>query len=67
MARWAVAGITLLATIVFSVYLQGRGLLGMLPILLGAIVGYIVAIPFGLIQFGARRQRSSATSSTLPT
>ena len=50
---WAVAGITLLSTIIFSVYLQGRGLLGMLPILLGAIVGYIVAIPFGLIQFGA--------------
>jgi uracil permease len=49
---WAVAGITLLATIVFSVYLQGRGLIGMLPILLGAIVGYLVAIPFGLIQFG---------------
>jgi uracil permease len=50
---WAVGGITLLATIVFSVYLQGRGLLGMLPILLGAIVGYVVALPFGLIQFGA--------------
>jgi uracil permease len=49
---WLVAGITLIATIVFSVYLQGKGLLGMLPILLGAIVGYIAAIPAGLIVFG---------------
>ena len=48
---WGVALITLVATIVFSVYLQGKGLLGMLPILLGAIVGYVVAIPFGLISF----------------
>jgi uracil permease len=36
----------------FSVYLQGKGLIGMLPILLGAIFGYLVAIPFGLVQFG---------------
>lgn len=51
-ANWPVAIITLVATIAFSVYLQGRGLLGMIPILLGAIVGYIVAIPFGLVVFG---------------
>lgn len=50
-ANWLVAFITLIFTIVFSVYLQGKGLLGMLPILLGAIVGYVVAIPFGLVQF----------------
>jgi uracil permease len=49
-ANWAVAFITLVVTIGFSVYLQGKGLLGMLPILLGAIVGYIVAIPFGLLK-----------------
>jgi len=49
---WTVAFITLFATIMFSVYLQGRGLIGMLPILLGAIFGYLVAIPFGLVQFG---------------
>lgn len=48
---WAVAFITLLATILFSVYLQGKGLIGMLPILLGAIFGYLVAIPFGLVHF----------------
>ncbi len=40
---------TLLAAIFFSVYLQGKGFIGMLPILLGGIFGYIVAIPFGLV------------------
>jgi uracil permease len=49
--NWIVAFITLLVTVGFSVYLQGKGLLGMLPILFGAIVGYLVAIPFGLINF----------------
>jgi uracil permease len=48
---WTVAFITLIATILFSVYLRGKGLLGMLPILLGAIFGYLVAIPFGLVHF----------------
>ena len=48
---WLVAFITLVATILFSVYLRGKGLLGMLPILFGAIFGYIVAIPFGLVHF----------------
>jgi uracil permease len=50
---WSVSFITLFSTVIFSVYLQGKGLIGMLPILLGAIVGYLVSIPFGLIQFGA--------------
>lgn len=51
---WIVALVTLLAAVLFSVYLQDKGFIGMLPILLGAIVGYLVAIPFGLvkIQFG---------------
>ncbi|MBM3126271.1 MAG: xanthine permease [Chloroflexi bacterium] len=48
---WLVAFITLVATILLSVYLRGRGLLGMLPILLGAVFGYLVAIPFGLVSF----------------
>ncbi len=48
-ANWAVAFITMVLTIAFSVYLQGKGLLGMLPILLGAIAGYIISVPFGLI------------------
>jgi uracil permease len=48
---WLIAIITLVVTIAFSVYLQGKGFLGMVPILLGAIVGYIIAIPFGLVDF----------------
>jgi uracil permease len=48
-ANWLVAFITLVLTIAFSVYLQGKGLLGMLPILLGAIAGYVISVPFGLI------------------
>jgi len=48
---WTVAFITMIATILFSVYLQGKGLIGMLPILFGAIFGYLVSIPFGLVNF----------------
>lgn len=42
-AHWGVSLLTLLVTILFSVYLQNRGFLGMLPVLLGAIVGYIAS------------------------
>ena len=45
---WAVAMITLVAAICFSVYLQNKGFIGMLPILFAAIVGYLISIPFGL-------------------
>jgi len=52
-ANWLVAFITLVVTIVLSVYLQGKGLIGMLPVLLGAIVGWLVSLAFpGLINFG---------------
>lgn len=50
-ANWGVAFITLILTIVFSVYLQGKGLIGMLPILLGAAAGYIVSLIFGIVDF----------------
>ncbi|GAB4497479.1 MAG: solute carrier family 23 protein [Anaerolineales bacterium] len=50
-ATWTVAFLTLIATVLFSVYLQGKGLIGMLPILLGAIFGYVISIPFGLVSF----------------
>ena len=50
-ANWGVAFITLIATILFSVFLRGKGLLGMLPILFGAIFGYVVAAIFGLVDF----------------
>ena len=48
---WGVAVVTLFATIMFSVYLQNKGFIGMLPILLGAIVGYIVAALLGMVDF----------------
>jgi uracil permease len=40
-ANFLVAFVTLLVTILFSVYLQNRGFMGMIPVLLGAIVGYV--------------------------
>jgi len=51
--HWAVAGVTLLATVAFSVYFRGRGLLGMLPVLLGALAGYFTALFCGLVNFEA--------------
>jgi uracil permease len=50
-ANWLVAIISLLVTILMSVYLRGKGFVGMIPILLGAIVGYLVSWPLGLIDF----------------
>jgi uracil permease len=41
---WGIALITLLATVSFSYLLQGRGFLGMLPILLAAITGYVLTL-----------------------
>ncbi|MFH1565858.1 MAG: solute carrier family 23 protein [bacterium] len=45
--------VTMISTMLFSKYLRGKGFIGMLPILLGAIVGYVVAIPLGLTNFSA--------------
>lgn len=66
--NWAVAFITLVVTIAFSVYLQGKGLVGMLPILFGAIVGWLVSLPFGLIDLGkiAAAEWVRVPSVTLP-
>ncbi len=52
-AHWGVALITLLITVLFSVYLQGKGFIGLLPVLLGGIAGYIISIPFGLVDFSS--------------
>jgi len=46
---WIAALVTLVATVVFSVYL--KGIWGQLPILLGILVGYVVSIPLGLVDF----------------
>lgn len=40
-ANFMVALVTLFVTVLFSVYLQNKGFLGMIPVLLGAIFGYI--------------------------
>jgi uracil permease len=49
--HWGVALITLVATIFFSVFLRGKGLLGMMPVLFGAIVGYLTALSMRLVDF----------------
>jgi len=67
--RWWVASfVTLVSTIIFSVYLRGKGFWGMLPILFGAILGYVVSIPLGLVNFAAITQAPllSAPHLTLP-
>lgn len=65
---WTVAMVTLFATIIYSVYLQGKGFIGMLPILLGAITGYIAAIPLGLVDLSlvTSAQIISVPHITLP-
>jgi uracil permease len=45
---WAIALVTLLSTILFSVYLK-KGTWSQIPILLGLLVGYVVALILGLI------------------
>lgn len=54
-ANWGVAIATLLLTILFSVYLQNRGFIGMLPILLGAISGIVLSMLLapGSVNFSA--------------
>jgi len=44
-----VALITLLATVLFSIYL--KGVLGQLPILFGILVGYAASVLFGMVDF----------------
>ncbi len=50
-SNWTVAFATLFSTVIFSVYLRNKGLLGMLPILLGALVGYVLSIVLGIVDF----------------
>ena len=50
-ANWGIAFFTMIVTILFSVFLRGKGLLGMLPVLLGAIIGYLASAVFGLVDF----------------
>ncbi|MGC9394996.1 MAG: uracil-xanthine permease family protein [Anaerolineae bacterium] len=59
-ANWMVAIVTLLVTILCSVYLQNRGFIGLLPILIGAVVGYIFSAIFypGSVDFSGVTQAS---------
>jgi len=68
-AWWLVAAVTLVATIAFSVYLQGRGFIGMLPILFGAITGYAFAAVVGLIapDAGVAPNYAAITNASLVT
>ena len=50
-ANFSIALVTLLVTVLFSVYLQRRGFIGMLPVLLGGVVGYLLAWVGGLVDF----------------
>ncbi|TAK10727.1 MAG: xanthine permease [Anaerolineae bacterium] len=52
-AHWGIAILTLVVTIMLSVYLQNRGFIGMLPVLLGGLTGYVVAAAMGLVDFAA--------------
>ena len=54
-ANWGVALSTLLLTVLFSVYLQGKGFIGMLPVLLGAVGGCLISsvIDPGSLNMGA--------------
>ncbi len=60
-SNWAAGLVTLLATILFSVYLKGT--LGQLPILFGVLVGYAVSWGLGIIDF---TKVSSAAIFTAP-
>ncbi len=64
---WIAALVTLLATIIFSVYL--KGVWGQLPILFGIALGYLVAIPLGLVDFAPIVEGAVFTAPhfTLPT
>jgi len=65
---WTIAVITLVATVVFSVYLRGRGFWAMIPVLLGALVGYLVALTMGVVDYGPVAQAAwlRAPAFTLP-
>ncbi|MDO8752448.1 MAG: solute carrier family 23 protein, partial [Anaerolineales bacterium] len=59
-ANFLVALITLLLTVLFSVYLQNRGFIGMIPVLLGAVAGYIISalIDPGSVSFASVASQS---------
>ncbi|HBM75999.1 MAG TPA: xanthine permease [Clostridiaceae bacterium] len=65
--NWGIAMITLLATMIFSVFLKGTW--GQLSILFGIILGYVISIPANLIDFAkiAASPLITVPHFTLPT
>jgi uracil permease len=67
---WGIALLTLVVTIGASHLLQGKGFVGMVPILIGAVVGYVVTLLIAPDQIGFARVASaplfSAPHITLP-
>lgn len=61
---WLVALITLAVVIFFSNFT--KGITKLASILFGIIVGYIIAIPFGLVDFGKVAQSSLAPAVATP-
>lgn len=54
MDGFIVAAVTLVASIVFSSFF--KGFLKTIPVLMGIVVGYVVAIPMGLVDFTAIKE-----------
>jgi uracil permease len=52
-SSWGVSFFTLGLTVVLSVYLRGRRFLSMIPILLGALGGYLLALAMGMVDYSA--------------
>ena len=48
--NWLVAVLAILVVIVCNIF--GKGMIKIVPIILGVIVSYIAALPFGLVDFG---------------
>ncbi len=66
-ANWTIALITLVATIIFSVFL--KGVLGQLPILFGVVTGYVASLIMGVVDFTPLTSAAfiQAPHFTLPT
>lgn len=69
-ANWIVSLATLTLTILFSVYLQRRGFMGMIPVLLGAVFGYVLSavVAPGSVNFATLAEAAWLTAPhiTLP-
>jgi uracil permease len=63
--HWSIALVTLVLTVLFSVYLRGLGLIGMLPVLLGVICGYLFAAILGEVTMAPEGKLAVADAAWL--